>query len=42
MLMYYVDFIAFLEKPEKDWEYILQKANYEPPNLESQLELIFD
>jgi len=39
--MYYVDFIAFLEKPEKDWEYILQKANDEPPNLESELELVF-
>ena len=42
MLMYYVDFIAFLEKPEKDWEYILQKANYEPPNVEPVLELVFD
>ena len=42
MLMYYVDFIAFIEKPEKDWEYILQKANYEPPNVEPVLELVFD
>lgn len=42
MLMYYVDFIAFLEKPEKDWQSILEKANYEPPNVEPQLELVFD
>lgn len=41
MLMYYVDLITFLEKPEKDWEDILQKANVGPPNIESQLKLIF-
>lgn len=42
MLMYYVDFIAFLEKPEKDWEYILLKANYELPNVDPILEFDFE
>jgi transposase len=42
MLMYYVDFIAFLEKPEKDWEHILQKANYDPPNVDPILEFDFE
>jgi len=37
MRIYYVDFIAFLEKPGKDWESILQKAIYEFPNLKSEL-----
>ena len=41
MLMCYVDLITFLEKPEKDWADILQKANEGPPNIESQLKLIF-
>jgi hypothetical protein len=38
--MYYVDLITFLEKLEKDWEDILQKANEGPPNIESQLKLL--
>ena len=42
MPMHYVDFIAFLERSEKDWEYILQKTNYEPSNAEPVLEFAFD
>ena len=30
-LMYYVDFYSLFNHPEKDWEIILENANYPPP-----------
>jgi hypothetical protein len=34
--------VAFLEKNENYWEYILQKAKYDPPNIGTIVKIDFD